>query len=415
MFTTCELYPFPVFLLSVAVVALLIRLATRLHWMDIPDGRKVHTRPMPCIGGVAMCVVFVLAVLLLPYKPQNYEILLVSIILLTLVGLYDDLRGIDALKRFLFQTMVVLFIVLTGNIRIDNLGDLLNQGFDIHPYTYMVVLITVLAGVGLINAFNMIDGLDGLAGGLALIATVYLLVAWCAVPGVLNCGSVGALLVFAMTILGFLMFNMRFPWHTRACVFMGDAGSTMLGAVLLWFLVHYSQVHASRAAMIEPITAVWFVLIPLIDTWTVMIRRLVDGQNPFVADRRHIHHLLINLGYSDSQTTARLLAVAVITGAIGFSAYQFHTPEAIQLVVLCLIFLVYYVVTGYFWAQWGCGAGCEAGEKQRFCLRRILTLRFGKLPAWVDERLANAEPAQESRWIKRTSKARKIDAVFADD
>jgi UDP-GlcNAc:undecaprenyl-phosphate GlcNAc-1-phosphate transferase len=187
----------------------------------------------------------------------------------------------------------------------------------------------------------MIDGLDGLAGGIALVVTVWLLVMCLSAP-VPDWGDIGALLTLAMVIFGFLAFNLRHPWRARASVFMGDAGSTMLGFVLSWFLIHLSQ--GDRSVM-APVTAVWILALPLMDTVSVMVRRICAGRSPFAADRQHLHHLLLGFGLREGQVVALLLVTALLVGGFGVAADWLEVPVYLLFYAFAGTFLLYFQLT----------------------------------------------------------------------
>ncbi|MDG4597929.1 MAG: MraY family glycosyltransferase [Candidatus Contendobacter sp.] len=331
----------------VVLIALLIRPARSWGWVDRPAGRKHHPTPVPLVGGVAMCIAYGLGLLALPARPEACQALLIAMVLLTLIGLYDDLRAARPTIRFVFQGGAVLIMALGGGVTLDNLGDLFGLGNVTLPKG-VALLFTVFCVVGVINAFNMIDGLDGLAGGLALIAAGWLIVLLRNAP-LAHAGDHNALLALIMVIAGFLCFNLRHRWRSRASVFMGDAGSTMLGFVLAWFLVHLSQ---GQEAVMRPMTAVWLLALPLMDTISVMIRRACIGHNPFVADRRHLHHLLLSVGLSDGRATALLLIAALLVGAVGVVAYELGVPEYYQFYAFLALFGLYHGLTTHFWRRY---------------------------------------------------------------
>jgi len=332
--------------LCVGLIALLIRPARAWGWVDRPTTRKHHLTPVPLVGGLAMCVAYGLSLLVLPAPPHAYEALLIAMALMTLVGLYDDLRATRPAIRFVLQGGVVLIMVFGGGILLGNLGDLLGLG-DVTAPGGIALLLTLFCVVGVINAFNMSDGLDGLAGGLALIAAGWLIVLLEIAP-IADSGDGDALWTLVMVVAGFLCFNLRHPWRARASVFMGDAGSTMLGFVLAWFLVHLSQ---NREAVMTPMTAVWILALPLMDTVAVMIRRIRLGHNPFAADRRHLHHLLLSCGLSDGRATALLLAMALMNGAAGVAAHWLEAPECVQFYAFLVLFGGYYLMTARLWER----------------------------------------------------------------
>jgi len=332
------------FLLSAGLIGLLIKPARRLGWVDQPSVRKRHREPTPLVGGVAMCAAFCSIALLLSEKPQGYPLLLTGMILLTLIGVYDDLRSIKPSIRFLFQGGAILLMILEGKVVLNNLGDLFGLGGI--ALGGWAIGFTVFSAIGVINAFNMSDGIDGLAGGLALIAVGWLVILALATPT--HSDDTGFLLVLAAVIAGFLIYNLRHPWRTRAGVFMGDAGSTMLGFALSWFMVHLSQ---SDPAVMTPMTAVWILALPLLDAVAVMIRRIRAGRSPFTADRQHLHHLLLSYGLSDGWCTAILLVAASVSGAVGVAAYWMGVPDYVQFYLFIPVFLLYSVVTALIWKR----------------------------------------------------------------
>ena len=330
--------------LCVGLIALLIRPARAWGWVDRPTTRKHHRTPVPLVGGVAMCVAYGLSVLALPVWPDSYQALVTAMVLLTLIGLYDDLHTVRPAIRFAFQIGAVLVMAFGGGIMLDDLGNLFGLG-NVTLVGGIALLFTLFCVVGVINAFNMSDGLDGLAGGLALIVVGWLIVLSRIAP-TSHPGDSDALWALVMVVAGFLCFNLRHPWRARASVFMGDAGSTMLGFALAWFLVHLSQ---GREAVMTPMTAVWLLALPLMDTIAVMIRRIRTSHSPFAADRRHLHHLALSCGFLDGQATAFLLIAAFMTGAAGVAAHGLGVPEYLQFYTFLGLFGLYYLVTTRLW------------------------------------------------------------------
>lgn len=327
------------FLFSAGLIALLMRPARALGWADHPCTRKQHRHPVPLVGGAAMCATCVLGVLLLPVKPEHWPVLLTCATLVTWIGLVDDLRHTRPATRFFFEGLVILLMVWGGQTMVVDLGDL----FGLGPVVLggWTVPFTVFAVIGVINALNMIDGLDGLAGGTGLVAAGWLLVLCLTAPGS-RPDTIGALLVLVMAIAGFLVFNLRTPWRARASVFMGDAGSTLLGFVLSWFLIALSQ--GDRAVM-APITAVWILALPLLDTLSVMFRRILAGTNPFAADRQHLHYLLLGRGLGDGQVTALLLVFSAVAGGVGVLADRLAVPHPVMFYAFCLLLLAHFALT----------------------------------------------------------------------
>ncbi len=327
-------------LLSAGLILLLAWPARRWGLVDHPSTRKHHPSPVPLVGGLAIWGAFTLGMLLKPDKLPDYEFLLAGMTLMTLVGLLDDIRPLSPWFRLLFQGLAVLGMGLADHVVLNNLGNLFGSG-DI-LLTHGAWLFTLFAVVGLINALNMTDGLDGLAGGQALVATGWLLLLCLHAPILIE-ARLESLLVLALAIAGFLVFNLRHPWRARASVFLGDAGSTLLGYVLAWFLIRMSQ---GEAPELDPITAVWILALPLMDTVAVMIRRMLAGHNPFAADRQHLHFLLLGHGgLSDGKVVAVLLLIAFGLGGIGVLAQWFGVPEYLRFYAFVVVFLLYFAMT----------------------------------------------------------------------
>jgi len=351
---------FMAFFCSVGLILLLSRPALAWGWVDRPSTRKHHHSPVPLIGGIAMCIATSVGILLLPQRIDTYAIFLLSTWLMALVGLYDDLHAARPASRFLFEIAAVLLMALGAGIQLNDLGDLLGLG----TVTLGLVAIpfTIFSVVGVVNAINMIDGLDGLAGGVVLIAVLWLVAAAATGP-IMHVEDVQTLLVLALAIVGFLCFNLRHPGRARASVFMGDAGSMMLGFALSWFVVHLSQ---GEQRVMAPMTAVWILGLPLMDTVTVMLRRIRARQSPFNPDRQHLHHLLLSRrGLSDGQVTARMLALSAASGALGVGAWWIGIPESVQFYAFLAAFVIYYRLTSRIWTRLCQERGAVSGLDRR--------------------------------------------------
>jgi UDP-GlcNAc:undecaprenyl-phosphate/decaprenyl-phosphate GlcNAc-1-phosphate transferase len=332
------------FLLSVVLIQLLAQGALRLGLVDWPGGRKVHDGPVPRIGGIAMFAAFLLPALDLMHRRVAFEVdwvLLAGLTVLVAVGVLDDLLDLKAATKLLAQTVAVLIMIVPKS-NFVGVGDLFGDGNAAPPF--WALPFTVFFIVGIINAFNMLDGLDGLAGGAAAVALFWLtVVAW--VAGRPELMVFVLLLLFA--VLGFLVFNMRHPWRPRAVVFMGDAGSMMLGAAIAFFTVQFARGGSEAAASLPSL--LWIVAIPAFDTLIIMGRRVAQGQSPLIGDRRHLHHMLLQAGLSPRRATAVVVAVCAILGGVGFAGWRVGIPASTMLVALAAPFAVhlYFVCRGW--------------------------------------------------------------------
>jgi UDP-GlcNAc:undecaprenyl-phosphate GlcNAc-1-phosphate transferase len=262
-----------------------------------------------------------------------------AISLLVITGFIDDRSGLSPRRRFVLQAIAALIMVYGADIRLDNFGNLFGFG-DVTTGRWAAP-VTVFAVLGVINAINMIDGVDGLAGGVALIALL-VFSAFAAAGGYLD---LTLLLPLAGVIIGFMLFNLRTPWRSRASVFMGDAGSVLLGFSLAWYAVDLAQVRQA----FTPITAIWILAIPLMDTTALMIRRVLKGRSPFEADREHLHHILQRAGFTPGQTVFIVYALALLLAGVGVAGWWLGVPEYVMFYGFMALYGLYFYAVLHAW------------------------------------------------------------------
>jgi UDP-GlcNAc:undecaprenyl-phosphate GlcNAc-1-phosphate transferase len=298
---------FSVLITSFAIPSILHVARFRHLYDDLGHFRKSHDHGIPRLGGVAIFVSFTITSLLFCMTdkalPINY--LLTGCIMLFAMGLKDDLSGVNSNTKFLIQFIVCAILVLLGNIRLQNMYGV----FGIHELPYLLsVGISILIILVVVNAFNLIDGIDGLA----------------ATTGIVANGSFAALFIYlhqyelaavslAMVgaILGFLRFNI-----TPAKIFMGDTGSLLIGlisAVMALKFMGVNKVAHSTSPLMYSVPALTFAIPigPIFDTVRVFIIRITNGVSPFTADRNHIHHRMLRLGFNHFQTTIILTSINI--------------------------------------------------------------------------------------------------------
>jgi len=317
---------------SLIVTVLLIRfgspIARRLGLVDDPSrfSLKIHQEPVPVIGGIAIFVALVASLMVLG-APASSKGVVLSLLPLLLLGLVDDIWRLRPTTRLIIQCAVVAQLIVSHDLMLVNLGNLFGQGPVV--LNFWAVPFTVFALVGLINAFNMIDGLDGLAGGTAAIALALLLL-FALVSG-LNAPGLKIIVATLGALAGFLYFNLRHRWNPAARVFLGDAGSLMLGLILGAVLFKITQANSPLA--MPPVLALWILLVPLFDACSVTLRRIYLRKNPFRGDNQHIHHLLLKAGFSHSQTVNLLLASGLLAGLLAMALWAIGVPEWAMLAV----------------------------------------------------------------------------------
>jgi len=259
--------------------------------------------------------------------------ILISLLLQAFI-LIDDAFGIKATKRLFIQSIAALTLIIIGDVYITDLKISI-LGIDLNLGVWGVPF-TIFAVVGLVNAFNMIDGINGLCAGFSLIAL-----------GALQAGSgfdvANYSLVIAMgSIIGFLFYNLGFL-GTKRRVFLGDNGSTFLGFLVAWTCINYSQ---SSENLIQPVTCLWIVAIPLLDCLGVMVSRAINGILPFSPGRDHIHHKLQKITNSSSKTLIGLLALGSLVAWTGIIIEKSYLSAEYSFILFIVFALIFYVGSG---------------------------------------------------------------------
>lgn len=317
----------------------LCRAAPRYGLLDRPGGRKRHTGAIPLVGGVAMMAVFVAGFFAFGLFRTVTVYLPAAAVLMALGGLFDDRYDLGSVPKLGAQIVAALVLAQLGGALLVHLGELVRPGLLM--LGALALPFSVFAIVGVMNAVNMADGIDGLAGGLSLVAA--LAFAWCAA----DAGKTGPFWVAALlagALAGFLLYNLRWRPSRRASVFMGDSGSYAVGLVLAWLAITLAM---DDKPALAPMTAVWILGIPLADTVVLMLRRILRGRWPFGADTGHLHHLLMRRGLSQARVTWLLLGVAAAMAAIGIAAYRTGIPDYVLFYGYGALWIGLYVATSF--------------------------------------------------------------------
>jgi UDP-GlcNAc:undecaprenyl-phosphate GlcNAc-1-phosphate transferase len=307
---------------TMMLIMLLERRAAAIGLVDQPSGRKRHCRPTPVVGGLAMFGGFVIVSMAQTPIVSGLEAFLGAALLIVVTGALDDRFELTARLRLLIQGSGALLIAWWGGAALGDLGPL----FGNTPLALGMFAIpfAMFCTVGIINAVNMTDGVDGLAAGLCAIAFAAL--AYLAAQSG-NMVDANLLVQLVAVIIAFLIFNARSPWRRRARVFMGDAGSTFLGLALAWFLIRLSQ---GDDRVIQPVTALWLCALPLIDSVGVMLRRIAQGKSPFGGDRQHLHYILLDHGFSVGETVTLLWLIGGVLACVGVVGQLAQVPDAVM-------------------------------------------------------------------------------------
>jgi UDP-GlcNAc:undecaprenyl-phosphate/decaprenyl-phosphate GlcNAc-1-phosphate transferase len=337
--------------IALMAVPLLIRAARKVGLVDMPDTRKQHRGAVPLVGGVAIFFASGLAITALGAWDKVPPGFIAAAAAILLIGVLDDARDLRALPRFVLQAAAIWFAVQTADHVLPDLGKLF--GFGTITLGPLGTLVTVFGILGIVNALNLVDGADGLAGGIAATAMFWLIVAfWLMGTGTGNPVQAYALPVLSAVlgaVLGFLRYNLRRRSRRRASVFLGDAGSLMLGFVLGWFAVGLTL--APGLTGMAPPAVLWLLWVPLYDTCGVMLRRVLAGRSPMSPDRQHLHHLFQDLGYSPRQTVNRLIVLNFLGGAIAVAGWRFGAPDVLMFGTFLFGFLLYVGMCAWVWRK----------------------------------------------------------------
>lgn len=335
----------PFFMAAFVTMLLIVTLkplANRIGWVDKPDNlRKLHCSAVPLTGGVAMMIAYATSLFFLDncQGQCNHIQLMSSLLLLCALGIWDDIKHLSAKFRLLLQAGIAYLLIASTHTYLNDMGNLFGLG-DIVLGSTIGTIFTVFCIVGIINAMNMIDGIDGLSAGLALIALVGIKV----LTQSINLNESIFIVALLGCLAGYLMFNMRGPIRKKASVFMGDAGSMVLGAAIAWLMVSLSQPSFAHPSLFSPVLALWLLAIPTLDTICLIIKRKRQGKSPFAADRDHLHHTFKTAGLSDIQTTLVILAMAGAIMLFAVTLSLLNTPEAILMWLFIIMGIAYYFV-----------------------------------------------------------------------
>ncbi len=340
--------------LTLGLIRFLAPRAKRYGLVDVPGaGRKDHGDTTPAVGGVAIVFGLALTALLAQFAGQVHPAFWAGLFLIAVTGTADDMFDLQPTIKFAAQIAAALLMIHWGGLYLHSLGDLVSD----KPLMLgrFAVPLTVFAVIGVVNAVNLCDGADGLAGGLVFIA-----VFWIALMSAVsaNTGTLALSLGLLGCIAAFQVFNLRFPWRSRAVIFLGDAGSLSLGFVLAWLTGDAAQ---SRTPLFPPVTAIWLVAIPISDTIVCMSRRLAKGQNPFRADRTHLHHILIDLGMPVGRAVALILLLAFVLAGTGVAGWALGVPEHLMFYTAMAVFALYIFLVQYGLRRVAAGRATAAG------------------------------------------------------
>lgn len=321
------------FLLSIFAIPSVIYLSFRKHLLDQPNNRKVHKKSIPRLGGMAIFAGFTSAITIFGDFTDTDAALkeiLAGCILLFFVGLKDDISPISAFKKFFIQILATGVVVFLGEVYVTNLHgflgiyELKNLGISF-AFTFIMI-------IGVTNAINLIDGLNGLAGSLIVLMCFFFSAFYYSVGSTLTVLA----LAIAGAFIGFLRYN-----FIKGKIFMGDSGSLVGGFVVAVLGVQYLESDISTVS-ITPQVCIAILVIPIFDTLRVFLIRIMKGRSPFSPDKNHIHHKMLSYGFSQVSVVVTLLGINVL-----LVLFAYFTAEYIDLNLYVLGYVIIAVAISF--------------------------------------------------------------------
>ncbi|MGY4108422.1 UDP-N-acetylglucosamine--undecaprenyl-phosphate N-acetylglucosaminephosphotransferase [Aeromonas encheleia] len=329
------------FIFSFLILFFLRKLAKKINLVDRPNERKLHQGSVPLVGGISIYLTLMLALWFKPALLINSDVYVLCASVLVMMGAIDDKYDVDYRVRLVVQILISCAMIFAAGLYLKSLGHILfSYEVDLGPLGYIV---TIFAVLGAINAFNMVDGIDGLLGGLTMVtfgALAYIHYADGQLPLARFC------LLMMIVVVPYICLNMGFPFGYRKKIFMGDAGSMLIGFTVIWVLLQGTQ---GPKAQMNPVTALWLIAIPLMDMTCIMVRRIRKGVSPFKPDREHLHHICLRAGLSPQQALVVICGTAALLALAGIALEYGAVPEWISLLLFVLVFVLYYQLLNNIW------------------------------------------------------------------
>ena len=306
------------FLITFFAIPVIIQVAREKKLFDEPDERKVHKMVIPTLGGLGIFAGFILATLLgAPLGTNELQYFAAAAIVIFFLGIKDDILILSAAKKFIGQLIAAGIVIKFGGVQITHLHGFF--GFNEMP-NFASIVFTLFTVIVIVNSFNLIDGVDGLAGSLGLL-TALVFGSYFAFIG----QTLYAVMAFSLagSLIGFLIYN-----FSPAKIFMGDTGSLLIGLINSIMVIKFINIAGTTGTALPlqaaPAIGIAILIVPLLDTLRVFTLRILDRRSPFSPDRTHVHHFLLDLGYSHRQVTllcvgtnVALIVLAILLRGLG--------------------------------------------------------------------------------------------------
>ena len=317
------------FVTSLAITPLVIRLAFKLNMVDRPGERRVHQKITPRLGGLGIFISFFVG---LGFALTQIELpfgIMVGALIIVVTGLLDDRFGIRPAQKLLGQSIAAIVVLVDGPIINTLTVPFSDQAITVSPYVAIPIAFVWILGIT--NAVNLIDGLDGLAGGVSLIASLSIFT-----MAIMTGNLAVAFMVIALAggLFGFLFYNFH-----PAKIFMGDSGSLLLGFLLAVF----SVISFKQVTFVTLVIPIIILAVPIVDTMIAIIRRKLNHQRIMEADKNHLHHKLLAMGFSHRKTVLFIYAIATVFGLAAILFYTSGLLGSTVVFISCLLITEYLI------------------------------------------------------------------------
>lgn len=336
------------FILTLVLIWVFAQFAHRLGLVDKPDDRKRHTGNVPVVGGIAILLTLLVSTLfwqgempdVFTANGEAFWVFLLAASILTTLGVVDDIRGMSVFTRTVVEILVALVVIEGLDLVPRNLGDLLGSG-NLQMPDWIAYPFTVIAIFGIVNAYNMLDGIDGLLSMMVLITIFGFHLFSGLEPGLIT-------LTLAASLSAFLVSNLRLsPYIPKT--FLGDAGSKLLGFIVVSLILAVTSAQVGGTKYIEPVTALYLVGLPLFDMVFTALRRLSARKSPFAADRTHIHHMMQALDMSHRRSLLLIGCGGLSIPFVGLMLDHSGAATPQQFFIFLGLFVMYCVFMSQAW------------------------------------------------------------------
>lgn len=316
-------------------IPVIVRISKEKHLYDEPNERRLHKVVVPNLGGIAIFIGISIATLLSLHHLEfiEFRYIQASLIILFFIGIKDDILIISARKKFIAQVLCALILIIPGGIRFTNLHGIL--GLNEINY-FLSVAITLLAIVAIINATNLVDGIDGLAASIGIFSSIIF-----GIKFLITDNEVYSILCSAIigSLLAFLWFNV---YGRTNKIFLGDTGSLILGLLIAILVIQYNEFALTTTPQeisFSPVFSLAILATPLADMIRVFAVRMYNGKSPFAPDMNHVHHRLLKLGFSHFNSTIIIVLTNGFIITLAF-AFRFLNKHLLMFLLIVVIFLL---------------------------------------------------------------------------